>query len=224
MSQPASLIDAIRQRPDMYFGSKSLTAFYHFLSGYQVACGLHQIKDDRLGLEIPSDFHDWVAYRTHFRESTSGWCKMIVATSQSEEEAFDRFFELLKEHSARVPRLVAEIIHPASNCRNERDGKDYLIPPPAKVQIITYTEDPGFFALHDSEEWRDRFHPFLSWMWGLSGGELVIHDEEAYRKIQRATEEWEREVDESMTEDDAPVSNNAEQDGGGQPATRPEST
>jgi hypothetical protein len=205
MSQSALLIDAIRQRPGMYFGSKSLTAFYHFFSGYQVACGIHQIKDDRLGLEIPSDFHDWVAYRTHFWESTSGWCNMIVATSQSEEEAFDRFFEFLKEHSARVPRLVAEIIHPASNFRTERDGIDYLIPPPAKVQIVTYTEDPGFFALHDSEEWRDRFHPFLSWMWGLSGGELVIHDDEAYREIQRATEEWEREVDESMNEDNAPI-------------------
>lgn len=40
-------------------------------------------------------------------------------------------------------------------------------------------------------------------MRGLSGGELVIHDEEAYLEIQRATEEWEREVDESMKEHDA---------------------
>jgi hypothetical protein len=110
MNQPPTWIDAIRQRPGMYLGSKSLTALYHFLGGYQLACSLHRIKDERLGLKNPYDFHDWVAYRTHFRESTLGWCRMIVATSRSEEEAFDRFFELLKEHSERVPWLVAELI------------------------------------------------------------------------------------------------------------------
>jgi hypothetical protein len=223
MSQPAISIESIRQRPGMYFGSKSLTALYHFLGGYQAACFIHQITDDRLGLEIPSDFNDWVAYRTCFRESTPGWCNMIVTTSQSEEEAFDRFFVLLEEHSARVPRLIAEIIHPVSNSRTVRDGKDYLIPPPAKVQIVQYTDDPGFFALHDSEDWRDCFYPFLSWMWGLSGGDLVIHDEEAFREIRRATDEWERKQVQSSTGDDATISNKAEQKVGGKTVTRPES-
>ena len=45
-------------RPDMYFGTKSLAAFYHFLGGYQIACGIQQIEDARLGLEILADFHD----------------------------------------------------------------------------------------------------------------------------------------------------------------------
>lgn len=210
MNQPATWIDAIHKRPGMYLGSKSLTALYHFLGGYQLACSLHRIKDDHLGLRIPYDFHDWVAYRTHFRESTSGWCRMVVATSSSEEEAFDRFFELLKEHSERVPQLVAELIHPVSNSWTSRNGESYLVPAPEKFRIVTYTDDPGFFALHDSEEWADRFHPFLSWMWGLSGGEWVIHDEAAFRRIQRATEERERELD-------AGLSNIPDQDDG-QPA------
>lgn len=210
MNQPATWIDAIRQRPGMYLGSKSLTALYHFLGGYELACSLHRIKDERLGLEIPCDFHDWVAYRTHFRESTLGWCRMIVATSPSEEEAFDRFFELLKEHSERLPRLVAELIHPVSNSWTSRNGESYEVPGPEKVRIVTYTDDPGFFALHESEEWADRFHPFLSWMWGLSGGEWVIHDEAAFRRIQQATEQWERELD-------ARLSNISDQDDG-QPA------
>ncbi|MCU0796227.1 MAG: hypothetical protein MUF31_09865 [Akkermansiaceae bacterium] len=194
MSQSAPLIEAIRQRPGMYFGSKSLTAFHHFLCGYRLACDVHQIKDDRLGLEIPSDFNEWVAYRARFQESTSGWCKMIVATSKSDEEAFDRFFELLKEHSMRRPRLVAEIEDPVSVPLMEEDAKNFPGPPLTRVQIVTYTHDPGFFALYGSEEWGDRFYPFLSWMCELSSGDWVIHDEEAYRELLRANEEWEREM------------------------------
>ena len=209
MSEPESLIEAIRLRPGMYFGSKSLTAFHQFLGGYQMACGLHQVEDDRLGLRIPADFHEWVAYRTRFRESTSGWCKMIVATSQSEEEAFDRFFELLVEHAERAPRVVAEILGPTSTTRTERDGEDYLIPPPKKVQLVKYTDDPGFFALHSSEDWTDRFYPYLTWMRGLSGGELVIHDEDAYNEILRDAEQWERELAESINRNDGRRSTDA---------------
>ena len=156
-----------------------------------MACSFHQIEDERLGLTLPSDFHDWVAYRTHFRESTSGWCNMIVSSCQSEEEAFDRFFELLDEHSKREARLIAEIIGPTSSTRAMRNGEEYLIPPPEKIELVTYTDDPGFFALHNSEDWSDQFHPFLTWMMGLRGGELVVHDENAYNQILRATKEWE---------------------------------
>lgn len=181
-------IDAIQQRPEMYFGNKSLTAFYHFLCGYEMACVVHEIEDNRLGLKVPQDFHDWVAYRTHFRESTSGWCKMIVTTSQSEQDAFDRFFELLKEYYERVPRIVAEIIEPTSVTQIELGGECHLISPPEKVQLVKYTDDPGFFALHNDDNWTDRFHPNLTYMWGLEGGELMIHDEDAYNEILRDAE------------------------------------
>ena len=181
MSKAALLINQIRQRPALYLGTKSLTAFYHFLRGYWMACQLHEIDDDD-GLNIPQDFNDWVAYRTHFHEPTSGWCNMIVSNARSEEEAFDRFFELLEEHSRRVPRLVAEILNPISNWRTTRNGTDFLIPPPKRVQLVKYTNDPGFFALHESEDWPDRFHPYLSWM-GPEGGQPVIHDEESYREM-----------------------------------------
>jgi hypothetical protein len=197
MAIAGSLIDAIRQRPAMYLGSKSLTAFYHFLGGYQLACSLHSI-DDRLGLHIPRDFHDWVAYRTHFRESTSGWCNMIVATTESEEKAFDRFFELLEEHSDRIPRLVAEILNPISNTYTTRDGKDVLIPPPKRIQLVKFTDDPGFFALHETDDWPDRFHPFLSWRHSPNGGQLVVHDDKSYSEMMRENERWSRERDQSL--------------------------
>jgi len=42
-------------------------------------------------------FHDWVAHRLGFAESTSGWCNMIREKSKSEEDAFEQFFVLLAE-------------------------------------------------------------------------------------------------------------------------------
>lgn len=193
--EPISLIEQIRRRPGLFCGCKSLTAFYHFLLGYQTGCRLSFPEGDRFQLEVPSDFHDWAAYRTRFRESTSGWCNMIVDTSASEEDAFDRFFELLDEHSQRVPRLVAEIIRPVSRLRIMREGGFVDLAPPEKVRLIKFTDDPGFFAFYDNKDWRDRFHPYLSWMHGLSGGELVIHDEASYREMIREDEEWTREVE-----------------------------
>lgn len=164
-----------------------------------MACVIHRIENDRLGLEIPRDFDDWVAYRCHFRESTAGWCNMIVATTESEEEAFDRFFELLEEHSNRVPKLVAEIVAPKSNVRAMREGREIVVPAPKKVQLVKYTSDPGFFALYRSEHFADRFYPFLSWVCEFNGGELVIHDDESYSEMLRENEEWEREVDDRLS-------------------------
>lgn len=112
-----------------------------------------------------------------------------------------------------MPRVIAEIIEPASATRTERAGEDYLIPPPRKVQLVKYTDDRGFFAVHDNEDWRDAFHPYLSWMrifGGLRGGELAIHDEEAYNEVLRDTDELEREADESINQNDSPESTNAE--------------
>ena len=213
MNDSTPLIDMIRRHPHLYFGSKSLTALCQFLQGFRMACELHGIEDDRLGIKIPKDIDEWVAYRTHFRESTSGCRNMIIATTDSEEEAFDRYFELLEEHSQRVPKLIAEILNPISNSRRMRDGEQFHhIPPPKRIQLVTYTDDPGFFALHESDEWNDRFHPYLSWRWEPSGGELVIHDDEAYSQLLRESEELERERDQWFQEYLAQLPGNAEQD------------
>jgi hypothetical protein len=45
-------------------------------------------------------FHDWIAGRLGYAESTSGWYKMIRGRCASEREAFDRFYELLDEFRA----------------------------------------------------------------------------------------------------------------------------
>ena len=57
----------------MYTGETSLFSISHFLSGYGFAAELYGVGDADDWLLVPREFHDWVAYRLHFYESTSGW-------------------------------------------------------------------------------------------------------------------------------------------------------
>jgi hypothetical protein len=173
MNEDPSLIDSIRARPGLYFGEKSLTAFFHFLSGYKMACWSHRVVFN-LGLEIPDDFHDWVAYRTCFKQSTAGWCRMIVTTSESEEHAFDRFFELMEEHAERVAHVVAAA-------------------PAAGLFLVTYTDDPGFFCVVKNDSGQldnSRFFPNWDWFQSFeaSNHKFEIYDRPRY-------ESWAEQVD-----------------------------
>src|SRR6185436_20378216 len=97
------LLDTIRKRPGMYLGECSLSALYHTIGGYALALGRHGIENDTT-LRLPDDFNDWVAYRLHFKESTSGWKRMILGASEDEATAFTQFFELLDQHTIRKSR------------------------------------------------------------------------------------------------------------------------
>ena len=86
---------SLRKRPVLYFGEKSLSRLSVYLAGYQHGLG-------RLGKALKQQdefhrFHDWIAFKFEFSNSTSGWCKMILAKAENEEKAFDLFFELLGE-------------------------------------------------------------------------------------------------------------------------------
>jgi hypothetical protein len=92
-----SLLDQVRQRPAMYIGQPSLTRLHIFLEGYGFALFKHQIK---IAVESPpfDGFHDWTARRFGWRESTAGWCNIILQeTGNDESAALDRFFQLLDE-------------------------------------------------------------------------------------------------------------------------------
>jgi hypothetical protein len=69
------LLGVIRGNPALYIGESTLTALYHFLGGFETARYIHQIQLPNI---LPRDFHDWVAYRLHFLESTSGYRRMIL--------------------------------------------------------------------------------------------------------------------------------------------------
>lgn len=71
------LIETISTRTAMYTGEHKLSNIRSFIDGYTFS-----IKDEKEYLEFLSDFpgfHDWVARKYGFYESTAGWQNMILA-------------------------------------------------------------------------------------------------------------------------------------------------
>jgi hypothetical protein len=148
----SSLLERIRQRPPLFLGERSLSALRQFFSGYYFA--YHELGTRAPEL-IPNDFHDWVAYRLQFRESTLGYAKMILERTPDEERALKMFFELLDEHGARQAKVVAKISQHPPDRRIRRmsqgpngelvDGDEAT--QAEQISIVIYTEAPGFFVV-----------------------------------------------------------------------------
>ena len=96
--QSKGVLDLIRERPEMYLGSLSLSALCHFLNGYEMSLQVHDIQEKP---PVPRDFREWVAERLHFSESTKGYRTMILQRMPDEAMALKLFFELLDEYRAR---------------------------------------------------------------------------------------------------------------------------
>jgi hypothetical protein len=160
------LIDVIREKPPLYIGERSLSALYSFLQGYATGLRFYDIEAPH---PLPSDFHEWVAYRLHFFESTSGYRNMILKRVPDESAALDRFFELLDEHRKRESRLVAtarcdkEFTRYTAKDGYRETGQATRIP--LLLKLIAYTDDPGFFVTSDDADAdfprKDHFFPTL---------------------------------------------------------------
>ena len=94
------MIEDMRVRPAMYLGTSSVTKLQSFLDGYQAALynfDIEEIQDILLPLPFWF-FHEYVARRFDYYESTSGWCNMILdQTAQDEEKGLQLFYTLLDE-------------------------------------------------------------------------------------------------------------------------------
>lgn len=110
------LIETLSVRTAMYTGEHKLSNIRSFIDGYTFA-----IEDEELCREFLSDFggfHDWVAEKLGFHESTAGWQNMILAiemgirpnevewavffvanpTEEQHKSSVTRFFELVNEY------------------------------------------------------------------------------------------------------------------------------
>lgn len=77
MKECYPLLKKMEPRPVMWTGELTLKSMKTFLDGYAYALIEHALMDQNK-LTEPS-FHDWVANRLGFRESTAGWHNMILA-------------------------------------------------------------------------------------------------------------------------------------------------
>lgn len=131
----------VRKKPGLYLGGCSVTALYHTVSGYLWALDQHRIEHDDT-FRLPDDFHQWVAYRLRFFESTSGWKSMLLKACGNEEAAFLRFFELLDEHKTRTARVFA-----MATCEKGSASESGVDTSRHTVELVTYTVDPGFYVV-----------------------------------------------------------------------------
>ncbi len=148
----------VRKKPGLYLGGCSVTALYHTISGYLWALDQHRIEQDDT-FHLPDDFHDWVAYRLRLFGSTSGWKNMLLKACGNEEEAFRRFFDLLDEHKTRTAHVFA-----VAACEKESVSQRGAETSRHTVELVTYTDDPGFFEIREDLtecRWLSRFHPLF---------------------------------------------------------------
>ena len=89
------LLEHIRKRPGLFIVEPSICRLHSFLVGY--TAGLGRVGFALREAEDFHRFHDWVARRLGYFESTSGWINMIRDKSASDEDAFRQFFALLTE-------------------------------------------------------------------------------------------------------------------------------
>jgi hypothetical protein len=88
------LLDALHRHPD-FAGEKSLKKLHAFLAGYEAAVGEFHVKDAAVFSDF-RPFNEWVA--KHYGYAKAGarsWYTIILSKTESDEQAFDVFFELL---------------------------------------------------------------------------------------------------------------------------------
>jgi hypothetical protein len=150
-----SILDTIRQRPTMYMGQKSLTGLWFFLHGVGVAKARFAVNAPA---ELSPRFADWVGYRLHLCGNSSGfWHRAILSKVPDESLAFERFFELRDEFLRRQGRVVAAIRedcreYPVKKMGTDRQFVDSIESLPKSLNIVVYTEDPGFFLSCNEDE------------------------------------------------------------------------
>lgn len=86
-----NLLEDIQRRPGVYLGKKSLDRLGHFLAGYMWCMHCNFENEDN----YLSGFQEFIAdyYNIH---SAHNWSDIIQFFCSTDEEAFDKFYELLK--------------------------------------------------------------------------------------------------------------------------------
>jgi hypothetical protein len=96
MNKLFKLFEAIKHKPEMYLGNRSISSLYLCICGYSLALLIHGISED--GPTI-NDFQEWLYIKLEKPDSGKNWKTLILEEKENDEEkAFDYFFLLIKEY------------------------------------------------------------------------------------------------------------------------------
>ena len=115
MREHYDLLKKMESRPQLWTGDIRLKSIRTFLDGYSYALYENNLNNSTNSEEL--NFHDWVANKLGFNESTAGWHNMILAvtmgldpkkmewknydsevTVNEHKESIKLFYKLLEEY------------------------------------------------------------------------------------------------------------------------------
>jgi hypothetical protein len=96
------ILDKIKARPGMYLGNPSVENLFIFLVGYKTARRELGIEPTEAELRFYTEFQPWLQKQFDIKTENS-WASLIQFYATNQQEAFDRFFELL-ELFQRLPQ------------------------------------------------------------------------------------------------------------------------
>jgi len=90
-----TLLDDLRMRPEVFFGEKTTTSLQDFLSGFMWGA----FALDGVPLDFIEGFQNFLERK--YSTDTKDWYKIIKSVCETEEEVFDKFFELIDDFVGR---------------------------------------------------------------------------------------------------------------------------
>jgi hypothetical protein len=91
-------LELIKERPELYLGTKSLMRLDHFLAGFFHALSLVGDSTVNIGISSPifDGFQDWIEMKYDI-SSDHNWFHIISFYSSEDAYAFDEFYKLFYE-------------------------------------------------------------------------------------------------------------------------------
>ena len=136
MSSVYAMLQKVRECPEIFMGEKSLEALIHFWNGYVIGVTVgtweqatgrdfFEHYDEAICSHMHSEDHIMSGFDTfvheYYERKITSWkgTYLILQNTSSEEEAFDKFFELLDEFLALTDEQKSQIMENAQNRLDE---------------------------------------------------------------------------------------------------------
>ncbi len=178
------LLDSIEQKPAIYLGEKSLSLLRAFIDGYLFAARRSLLRPNGF-----FDFHEWVALRLGYFESTSGYVNMILKSEMGDEtKGFDRFFQLWHDFRNRKSRTIYEAIRctmAIAVSQRRLDTGEVEEMDSNLIQVVKYTDDNAGFLKYVTSDGviNEKYVKDLDRVFWLADAYGFEIDESAWQKV-----------------------------------------